>query len=81
MGKLNKALNNVSFRDQKLFANVAKFDRFGRDVGSSVRKGDEEKILEKRERKMMVRRLEKKSREEERSEVVKKERRKKNWIR
>ena len=40
MGKLN----NVSFRDQKLFVNVAKFDR---DVGSSIRKGDGEKNIRK----------------------------------
>jgi len=37
-------LNNVSFRDQKLFVNVAKFDR---DVGSSIRKGDGEKNIRK----------------------------------
>jgi len=44
--KLKKALNNVFFWDLRLFANVAKFDRFVDDEGGSVEgekiKGDKE---------------------------------------
>nr|ABN08666.1 RNA-binding region RNP-1 (RNA recognition motif) [Medicago truncatula] len=35
--KLKKALNNVSFWDRRLFANVAKFDRFDAADGGSAR--------------------------------------------
>jgi len=38
VGKLNKVLNDASFQDHRLFANVARFDRSGRDVRSGVRK-------------------------------------------
>jgi len=34
VAKLNKALNNVFFWDLRLFANVAKFDRFVKEEGS-----------------------------------------------
>jgi len=44
--KLKKALNNVVFWDLRLFANVAKFDRFVEVVGGSS--GGEERIGDKR---------------------------------
>ena len=43
--KLNKALYNVFFWDNPLFAKVAKFDRFGNNVCGERGSGDGEKNL------------------------------------
>jgi len=49
--KLNRALNNVFFRDNCLFAKVSKYYRFGDNVCGGGGLGEGEKILEGKEKK------------------------------